>query len=958
MAPTGGTRSRPSVSMKRAKYLLYAVIACPEPMTAQDLSYAYASQLNSSGIIEDNLITVDGIIDACGDFLTVTEGRYHLIHTSVSEFLMRSQHEVDHEDLGISYFRVDLAEAHESMCLACFRYIESIDLGYPLTDEGASSLSSRYLFVPYVASFLPFHLMQVQERKGKNREEILKSCGTQHFSALVEYLLVTLHNSVNEPQSDFSGYWTEFIVGWTEWGILSEHFNRELRRRLQSFGAEHERYQSWLYLSVLFPVDSEQHHEPQPRPANMAVSASQPFKSTTNTMLSSIPRHIGQSRGLAVQKLSRGLGVVFGMFVGLRNSGVSLLASSVESLSVPMMFVAMFVSLLQQRFDLTERLAVSLARRTTGRGDFYELCSLSALAGIKVNLHEEYSQEAEGLIRKSIAIANGLPSRPQIEFLKATIYNILISILINTGRSEEASEYLQVLERLVGKNREKSQSFVWEYTLSRTGGGFGYRLWWLHKLATSFNSAGEYATAADLIAQAIDVFQESGSKPDSDLIDFYSLQFLALFRTAQFDTVLSICDQPMQILDDLGSGAQDVHARWKFQYLRALSHVEVGNMREAERSYCEAADEVYRLGIERLLPKYHGWLVDMAQTLAYLGHYSRSMTMCRDLVEINQAVPITEVDAEEDRMFVKLRPLFAKLERAGFIDPDYAQFLGCFSILILMSDSARTSGEADWWKLQTSSVLLNIPAFKEKAPLFALKRLEACLQHDSELGHVVPAYEALAGIYFKQGNSEAVDLVSSDATLRLLSNFSSDTARVATDLCNICMSGSQFSKCNSWLSLAYNSTLNSTLSYSHEAFWTFHIETHYASTYAVVVETFEEKFQMGVRDIFIEKTREHLARGIEQHNWMQLHCMERQNSGDWSQGQGYLHCECDEDGNDRVIGSKTEVSHDAGDELDVEYEYSSKERRESKIEAIMARLEALKRADVATDSKARLGAPK
>ncbi|KAM0259481.1 hypothetical protein ACHAPA_010758 [Fusarium lateritium] len=500
-----------------------------------------------------------------------------------------------------------------------------------------------------------------------------------------------------------------------------------------------------------------------------------------------------------------------------------------------------------QRFDLTERLAVSLARRTTGRGDFYELCSLSALAGIKVNLHEEYSQEAEGLIRKSIAIANGLPSRPQIEFLKATIYNILISILINTGRSEEASEYLQVLERLVGKNREKSQSFVWEYTLSRTGGGFGYRLWWLHKLATSFNSAGEYATAADLIAQAIDVFQESGSKPDSDLIDFYSLQFLALFRTAQFDTVLSICDQPMQILDDLGSGAQDVHARWKFQYLRALSHAEVGNMREAERSYCEAADEVYRLGIERLLPKYHGWLVDMAQTLAYLGHYSRSMTMCRDLVEINQAVPITEVDAEEDRMFVKLRPLFAKLERAGFIDPDYAQFLGCFSILILMSDSARTSGEADWWKLQTSSVLLNIPAFKEKAPLFALKRLEACLQHDSELGHVVSAYEALAGIYFKQGNSEAVDLVSSDATLRLLSNFSSDTARVATDLCNICMSGSQFSKCNSWLSLAYNSTLNSTLSYSHEAFWTFHIETHYASTYAVVVETFEEKFQTGKR---------------------------------------------------------------------------------------------------------------
>jgi ABC-type dipeptide/oligopeptide/nickel transport system ATPase component len=88
MARTGGTTSKPSISMKRAKYLLYALLACPEPMTCQDLCYAYASQSNSSGTIDDDLIAVDGIMDACGDFLAVTEGRYHLIHASVSEFLL------------------------------------------------------------------------------------------------------------------------------------------------------------------------------------------------------------------------------------------------------------------------------------------------------------------------------------------------------------------------------------------------------------------------------------------------------------------------------------------------------------------------------------------------------------------------------------------------------------------------------------------------------------------------------------------------------------------------------------------------------------------------------------------------------------------------------------------------------------------------------------------------------
>ncbi|KAJ4200262.1 hypothetical protein NW767_007783 [Fusarium falciforme] len=74
MGRTGGTLAKPSISMKRARGILSTILACPEPLTAEELCYAYASQENTSGNIEDDLIAVEGITDSCGDFLRVTEG--------------------------------------------------------------------------------------------------------------------------------------------------------------------------------------------------------------------------------------------------------------------------------------------------------------------------------------------------------------------------------------------------------------------------------------------------------------------------------------------------------------------------------------------------------------------------------------------------------------------------------------------------------------------------------------------------------------------------------------------------------------------------------------------------------------------------------------------------------------------------------------------------------------------
>ncbi|KAG5803961.1 hypothetical protein H9Q74_011691 [Fusarium xylarioides] len=226
MTRTKGSLAKPSISMKRARYVLSSVLACPELMTGEDLRYAYATQVNVNGTIENDRITIEGIMDACGDFVRVTEGRYHTIHASASDFLTRPKDEWESEDMNISYFQVNLVEAQKSMSLACFKYIKCIDLGYPLTDGGASSLSSRYTFFSYVARYLPLHLAEAPQENHQVRIETSKFVKTHQFCALIEYILATSQNSL---PNDFLGsmyYWGE-IFAWT-WMELVRAFHLEL----------------------------------------------------------------------------------------------------------------------------------------------------------------------------------------------------------------------------------------------------------------------------------------------------------------------------------------------------------------------------------------------------------------------------------------------------------------------------------------------------------------------------------------------------------------------------------------------------------------------------------------------------------------------------------------------------------------------------------------------------------
>ncbi|RSL66794.1 hypothetical protein CEP54_003561 [Fusarium duplospermum] len=268
MDRTGGTLTKPSVSMKRAHRILSTILACAEPLTAQELCYAYAAQENTSGNIEDDLIAVEGITDSCGDFLRVTEGRYHLVHTSAADFLIRPSEEWKDEDSDIEYFRVDPGDSQQSMCAACLGYMNTLDWGYPLTDNGARDLPSKYPFFLYSTKFLPYHLAKALDlgRGSWANSYVAQFTGTRQACFFVEYVTFIVQNGLQDGEMGELLYWFELLGADIDipTSAFIHAYQNELEHRRRQFGFADSRYESWRALSLLFPVDLLQQRDLHP----------------------------------------------------------------------------------------------------------------------------------------------------------------------------------------------------------------------------------------------------------------------------------------------------------------------------------------------------------------------------------------------------------------------------------------------------------------------------------------------------------------------------------------------------------------------------------------------------------------------------------------------------------------------------------------------------------------------
>jgi hypothetical protein len=784
MTRTGGTTTKPSTSMKRARLLLFSIFASPEPLTADELCYAYAAQLNRGGRIEDDLISVDGIIDACGDLVRLTEGRYHLIHNSVADFLTRPESEWLAEDSNVVYFRVDLVEAQLSMYSACFNYIELLDLGYPLTDDGALTLPSRFPFFPYATRLIPYYLARVIETGDVSwvQSKILQFVRTPQFCALVEYLFVVLQRNLQDNEIDQFYHWTELVHVKFQWETLDlvEVYEKELQRRLQCFGAHDDRYLSWQSASVLVLIycpnwsgsqsqsiteNSSSYSRPSINTDSLVNTSSRSSKNLVARGFG-LPQHMSRAHGRIIEMLSKNIYALTNIFGNMTD----LLSFSLDSLPVPMLLLMQGKAFTAGEYHSAVSLAAIAVKKTANKGNQWESLSLLELGASMYYIGPEKDEEAIELLRRAIQMTDRLHprlrSQPQIYMEMSHAYTHLVCLLIRQIKLDEAKTMLRVLESIVGKDRDESESRLWE-SFCRTQGGVAVRMKDLRKVADQYYSTNNFADAAGVMAEAMAVWENSGSKPNIEVRTSLETQRNALFSANEPSQCLVVSRRLLDFLKSDTEGKQpeknDIHLRRQTCALAASSSAALGNMNEAITWYCQSSDDARLLDVSKESHDCLWDLYELAIDLALIGEYDRSSAVCLKVLEMHKISYEDRENAKEG--FRNLEALVAKLQQVELVGSGYKEFLHCFSLLKAKEELTDLTAEVDWWiKIATLIEVHHVTSFRGQKVLPYLKAIDTSLCASSELKQAVSLYRTLAEYSVEVGNRPAAELLWADAT--------------------------------------------------------------------------------------------------------------------------------------------------------------------------------------------------
>jgi tetratricopeptide (TPR) repeat protein len=253
---SAGARS-PSIQMQRARRLFALILGAAEPLTIDELRHAYAISTTADSNWRDHLLSRDGILDVCGDFIHISSDRIHLCHSSVREFLTRPREQwIADED--VSFFRIELFEDQRVVGLACLDYLSAVDWGYPLNDDSFLSLSQRHPFLLYAQRYFTFHILQAKSSSEDAAEKIFNFLESIPFCKWIEhYVLHALHDySVLDHCVDFMecATWLDSTSGRSTgdtYRIATRRMGEELVRRQRAYGDEDARTIAWTSVGSL-----------------------------------------------------------------------------------------------------------------------------------------------------------------------------------------------------------------------------------------------------------------------------------------------------------------------------------------------------------------------------------------------------------------------------------------------------------------------------------------------------------------------------------------------------------------------------------------------------------------------------------------------------------------------------------------------------------------------------------
>ncbi|KAJ2988177.1 hypothetical protein NUW58_g4115 [Xylaria curta] len=456
----GGTTKKPSLFMERAKCLLSWIIAASEPLTYEELRCAFAiSQCPDEGY-EQYMISEEGIMDTCGDFIRVSDGRYHMIHASIVEFLTRPIELWQYEDEAIEYFRIDVLQGQSLMFLDCINYFLRIDMGYPLVDaSGAMS----HLNLPIFSCALKFALdcftrTYASEHSKKVQGYFEDFIKTSQFCSLVEYGLVIFQDespTFLEQRGEIINFISRFLIVDSVdqlriiMSLLETRFKEELAYREKAFGRDDDRFRTWKAFFDILVVppeggqimafglqDAEDNNRAEDReivPGNQANRSSQILKDETRRA----------AEHTAVSKIADMVAAKAPFLQALTRVVPRFTSIVPELLPVPFLILLALKETNRVRKD---QYLSSALKRLTGANNFFEAYCALLLGSCRFS-EDEDDETAEGLVNRCRQITAKLPSSLHVDILYCNMLRELVWLLLRRDRFSEAQEIVSELQR-------------------------------------------------------------------------------------------------------------------------------------------------------------------------------------------------------------------------------------------------------------------------------------------------------------------------------------------------------------------------------------------------------------------------------------------------------------------------------------------------------------------------------
>lgn len=457
---SGGSPTRPSITMRTVKRIFSMILAAPEPLTLVELGYACAAEMTVSSAHGYDLLTREGLIDSCGDFINESDGHVHFIHASIEEFLTRPIDQWSHADSNVLYFQLNRSESRGSMLESCFNYIRSMDMGYPIHDKSMQSLPESYPFFQYASKYLPVLLANAMSATTNSAlEDFITS---KQFCGLIEYVV----NTLEMDSWDLFLQYLDYLHSLSDFGLpvstLMAAVQAELVRRKKELGEHDSRYQTWAsivgmlssYLDCNGTEDAQQ---------DASIADTPRLTAEPSTHVSALTVHFtAQQHGALLAQLRPNVSGLlhFKLLETLRSIPVAILPTWLLILWALQTWNGQ-----ERNIPRARPMLETALRRVRKRRNFTESVCLLYL-GIMENHKAQLKHDADkcsllSCFRESLEIAQDLPSSPQVEaVVQRALCGVSEALLLHNDR-ENAMIYSQKFETSVCSNEMTKDGSGW-----------------------------------------------------------------------------------------------------------------------------------------------------------------------------------------------------------------------------------------------------------------------------------------------------------------------------------------------------------------------------------------------------------------------------------------------------------------------------------------------------------------